>query len=225
MNNRFIQFVMFRFKAVLFKVFLFLLILIGQEVAVAQKFSGSFLGGLSTSQVAGDALGGFNKAGVIAGASVYYPFKNDFGLEMEIKFIQKGSRKPVNAESNDLSYYRMSLNYVEVPVLFQYNYSRRFQFNAGVSWGRLLSSKEEDAGGKIPESQTLPFEKNEIAVCGGMYYGFNEKWFVDFRLSNSVLPIRKIGQRKLQNIESGQYNTVLSFTLKYRIGFQLLNAK
>lgn len=191
--------------------------------SVAQKFSGSFFGGLSSSQVAGDQLSGFNKAGVIVGASVFLPVKSNLGLEMEIQFIQKGSRKPVNAESTDLSYYRMQLNYVEVPFLFHYSYSKRFHFNAGLSVGQLLSSKEEDSGGEIPESQTLPFEKTEIAICGGMYYGFNEKFFLDLRLSNSILPIRKIGESKIQNIESGQYNTVLSFTLKYRIGFNQQN--
>lgn len=197
----------------------FILIFVASTFSFAQKFNGSFFGGLSSSQVAGDQLSGFNKAGVIVGASVFLPVKNNLGVEMEIQFIQKGSRKPVDSESTDLSYYRMHLNYVEVPFLFHYSYSKRFQFNVGFSVGQLLSSKEEDSGGEIPESQTLPFEKTEFAACGGMYYGFNEKFFLDLRLSNSILPIRKIGESNIQNIESGQYNTVLSFTLKYRIGF------
>lgn len=196
-----------------------LFLIVGYSVCVAQKFSGSFFGGLSSSQVAGDQLSGFNKAGVIAGASVFLPIKSNLGVEMEIQFIQKGSRKPVDAESTDLSYYRMQLNYVEVPFLLHYNYSKRFHFNVGFSVGQLLSSKEEDSGGVIPENQTLPFEKKEFAICGGMYYGFNEKFFLDLRLSNSVIPIRKIGENNIQNIKSGQYNTVLSFTIKYRIGF------
>ncbi|MBK7856479.1 MAG: PorT family protein [Bacteroidetes bacterium] len=200
--------------------FAFILIFVAPTFSIAQKFSGSFFGGLSSSQVAGDRLSGFNKAGVIAGASVFLPVKSSLGVEMEIQFIQKGSKKPVDAESEDLEYYRMHLNYVEVPFLFHYSYSKRFQFNAGFSVGQLLSSKEEDAGGEIPESQTLPFEKTEFAVCGGMYYGFNEKFFLDLRLSNSILPIRKIGESNIQNIKSGQYNTVLSFTLKYRMGFK-----
>ena len=201
----------------------FALFVVSSTISVAQKFSGSFFGGLSSSQVAGDQLSGFNKAGVIVGASVFLPVKSNLGVEMEIQFIQKGSRKPADSESNDLSYYRMHLNYVEVPFLLHYSYSKRFHFNAGFSIAQLLSSKEEDEGGEIPESQTLPFEKTEFAVCGGMYYGFNEKFFLDLRLSNSILPIRKIGEKKIGNIESGQYNSVLSFTLKYRIGFKQQN--
>ena len=159
----------------------FALFFVSSTISVAQKFSGSFFGGLSSSQVAGDQLSGFNKAGVIVGASVFLPVKSNLGVEMEI------------------------------------------HFNAGFSIAQLLSSKEEDEGGEIPESQTLPFEKTEFAVCGGMYYGFNEKFFLDLRLSNSILPIRKIGEKKIGNIESGQYNSVLSFTLKYRIGFKQQN--
>jgi Outer membrane protein beta-barrel domain len=185
----------------------------------AQSFSGSFFGGLSSSQVAGDRLSGFNKAGIIAGGSVFLPLKNKLGLEMEMQFIQKGSKKPVDANSNDLSYYRMQLNYIEVPLLLHYSYSKRFHFNAGFSFGRLLSNKEEDEGGTIPTSQLLPFEKSELAVCGGMYYGFTEKFYLHLRLSNSILPIRKTGQSQLQYIQSGQYNSVLSFTLKYRLGY------
>ena len=49
------------------KISIVLLILLFTNKMTAQEFKGGFIGGLSTSQLSGDMLGGFNKAGLIIG--------------------------------------------------------------------------------------------------------------------------------------------------------------
>jgi hypothetical protein len=212
---------MAKYKSIFFQLFFlisFLLCVLHSEFANAQRFAGSVIAGLSATQVAGDQLSGFNKSGFIAGGSVSNKLSEKFSLEMEIKFAQKGSKSV--RDTLTYKYYRMSLNYVEVPLLLQYNYSKKFQFNVGISIGSLVSHKEEDQYGIIPDANSLPFEKVEYAVCGGMYYGITENFFLNLRMSNSILPIRKLGDNSLHlsYLQSGQYNTVLEFTLKYRFG-------
>lgn len=196
---------------VLFFCFTFFLL----QFSLAQSFTGAIHAGVSATQVAGDGLSGYHKAGIIAGGSVYTKLSEKFVAEMEIQYIQKGSKTKL--DSLNYYYYKMSLAYIEVPILIQYNYSRRFQFYAGISIGQLIASKEEDFGGEIPN--TLEFEKNDFSFFGGFNFGFSEKFLAVFRLSNSFLPIRRVGADTplLQNIISGQYNTVIELKLKYRL--------
>ena len=60
----------------------------------AQNFGGGFILGLSTSQVSGDNLGGFNKAGLLAGVFANTSISELLSFQMEMTFIQKGSDNP-----------------------------------------------------------------------------------------------------------------------------------
>ena len=60
----------------------------------AQNFGGGLILGLSTSQVGGDNLGGFNKAGLLVGAFVNIPISELLSFQMEMTYIQKGSNNP-----------------------------------------------------------------------------------------------------------------------------------
>ena len=55
----------------------------------AQNFGGGLIAGLSTSQVAGDNLAGFNKIGMMAGAFVTFPqvYSENIKLQLEIIYI------------------------------------------------------------------------------------------------------------------------------------------
>src|SRR5438132_3331012 len=97
------------------KLFFTSLFIIFFQLLYAQRFHAGVTGGISTTQVAGDQLSGFNKAGVIAGGFVNSSLSEKTSLQMEIIFIQKGSRKPVETD-NDNQYYVMRLSYFEVPV-------------------------------------------------------------------------------------------------------------
>ena len=60
----------------------------------AQNFGGGIILGLSTSQVDGDNLGGFNKAGLLVGAFANTSISEFYAFQMEITYIQKGSNNP-----------------------------------------------------------------------------------------------------------------------------------
>jgi len=106
----------------------------------------------------------------------------------------------------------MSLNYIEVPVMFEYKAAKRLRLHAGPTLGVLLSSKEENQDGELPDQPA--FEKYEIGIAGGLSFYITPQFSLNLRLSNSVLPIRKVGV-DYGNTVSGQYNSGLAFTLKY----------
>jgi hypothetical protein len=75
-------------------------------------------GGLSlagvTSQIDGDSWGGFNKWGFHFGGYAQYRFSEKVGLQTEILYGLRGSREV------QTDYGQITLQYIDVPVLFQY---------------------------------------------------------------------------------------------------------
>lgn len=193
--------------------FIFILVSISVMTS-AQNFNAQLLAGVCASQVSGDQLAGFNKAGIMIGAGINTLIAKKVSLGFEIYYIQKGSRKQNDVEKGDLEYYRLRLNYMEVPVFFQYQLSDKFGIIAGPSVGTLVGSEEEDQDGEIIGQP--PFIKYEVSACGGFKYLFSDNWGLYLRGSQSLAPVRNHSNRSVYRLNRGQYNSVLMFTLFYQ---------
>ena len=99
--------------------FIFFFILFLNKYNSAQEFNAGVLSGLSTSQVSGDNLGGFNKAGIILGGFVNRKINTALQIQIEMMYIQKGSSNP--KPENLIG--EINLEYIEIPILFSYNSS------------------------------------------------------------------------------------------------------
>ena len=132
--------------------------------AKAQRFRGGVIAGISTTQIEGDGYGGFNKAGLQLGGFVNTDISEKFIGQFEINYINKGSKDPANHEIGKYDYYIIRINYVEIPVLLRYKF-KKFIFDLGLSYGRLVKEKQEDSNGDVPQQglKIGPFKKNEIA--------------------------------------------------------------
>ena len=97
----------------------------------AQNFQSGLITGISTSQVSGDDLGGFNKIGLQLGGFVNHPLGKNSKGQFELYYIDKGSNDPK-------SLFQIDLSYVESSYSFLYKYQ-------GFSWeeGPLASPQRE----------------------------------------------------------------------------------
>ncbi|HSH66709.1 MAG TPA: porin family protein [Bacteroidia bacterium] len=199
-------------KHILF--FLFICI-IHQAQGQEKRFAAGAKIGLSTSQVSGDDLAGFNKAGLSAGLFSSILFSKKWTAAFELLFVQKGSKYVSHPELGDPFYYRLQLNYIEVPVFLQYHL-KKFCLEAGPGFGYLINYEEEDMSGIITGYR--PFNKTEISYNVGINYQIIPHLGVNVRYSNSVSSIRDhtSGAHTLAN--PGQQNTVLQLTISYTIG-------
>lgn len=179
----------------------------------SQNFKASLIAGLSSSQVSGDNLAGFDKAGLLFGSAIGLRFSDKFSSQFEIIYVEKGSRKNANPDKNDFTAYKLNLNYIEVPVLIRYHVKPRITLEAGPSLGVLISSKEEDQYG--PFINPRPFNKTETSLAGGVNYKISNKLSANWRISNSILPIRPHASGEVHGLNRGQYNTAMYFTLRY----------
>jgi hypothetical protein len=176
----------------------------------AQEFRGGILAGLAASEISGDRLEGPNKAGFYLGAFVNRYFSPVSSFQMELDFIQKGSRENPDSTNNFRSYL-LRLNYVEMPVHYKFDFHPRGTVEGGLSLGVLVHSYEAADGYEwVSGSDFDPFD---LSFNVGLYYTLLEKLRINVRYSNSVLPVRPHSGGATWRLNKGQYNEVLSFVL------------
>ncbi len=188
-------------------------------MASAQDDQGRFVAKLQVggfgSQVGGDGLSGFDKFNFGAGIGVSTALREEFYMEMELNFVQKGSKQRTDPDKFGQDQYKMDLWYLQIPILFEYRYNDKFGGAIGPAFGALVSSKETDFYGEIqnqPEFNSLDFS----LVIGGRYY-LSKRFMAELRLDQSLAPIRSKGSGISRRLKGRQYNTVLGVFLSYYI--------
>ena len=176
----------------------------------AQNFGGGLIAGASTSQVAGDMLGGFNKIGLLAGAYTNLKIKENLQLQLEIIYIEKGSRNP-NLHKNTIQ--EITLSYVEVPISINLQQKENLGIELGILPAFIMTSKMNDYSSETKIDPS--FEKYDFGVFVGINYHLSKKIILNSRISNSIIPIRPHVSEATDGWNKGQYNTVLSFALHY----------
>ena len=179
----------------------------------AQKFSAGLIAGIAATQLSGDDLGGFDKAGLVAGGMVHTQVSERVYMAMEILYFQKGSRKNADPENADYTSYLCKLNYFEVPILVQYKSLKRFTFEAGPTFGALLSSYEEDEYGEIPDRRE--FNSFELGLAGGMKVQFAKDFNFIMRYGQSIMPVRDHVSGETYYFNRGQYNSTVLIAFQY----------
>ena len=186
----------------------------------AQNFGGGLILGLSTSQVGGDNLAGFHKAGWLLGVFANKSISELLSFQMEMTYIQKGSNNPNmnDPEHKNHPNADISSSYIEIPILLQYHQSNILKIEGGFLSAFLIDGYYNDLNGEM-ESEIDPFIKYDFGLLLGIDYTFSNKLSLNTRLSNSILPVGaedydypnwwKWTNRK------GKYNSVLSFALHY----------
>lgn len=197
--------------------FLFLSISViaqNSETEKISEFKAGLIAGISTSQISGDNLAGFRKFGINAGVFSRYTFSPKYSAQFEVTFIQKGSRKTPDPENNDYTFYRLNLNYIEIPVLLKYKH-KHFVFEAGPYASYLINFQEENEQGTLPFIR--PFYKYDIGGAIGINVDFNEHLQMNWRYTNSWFPVRPHLSNANFRWNRGQLNSVIEFTLHYEI--------
>ncbi len=178
----------------------------------SQEFNAGPSVGVSTSQVSGDNLAGFNKAGIILGGFVNRKVNNQMMLQIEMIYIQKGSSNP-NQNVNNLA--DIHLDYIEIPLLAIFKSSEKLSIEGGFHCSALIDGYYQDLYGEL-ENQTS-FDNFELGAIIGISYNLSPKISLNTRLNNSIIPIAEHASGQTYRFNMGKYNTGLNFILKYQI--------
>ena len=178
----------------------------------AQSFGGGIIAGASTSQVAGDLLGGFNKIGFLTGAYTSLNVKENISFQFEITYIEKGSKNP-NIHKKNIA--EITLSYVEVPISINLQQKENLGVEVGILPAFLINAEMNDYFSEIEIGPA--FEKYDFGVFAGINYHITDNIILNTRISNSIIPIRPHVSGATNGWNKGQYNTVLSFAIHYKI--------
>lgn len=183
----------------------------------AQRFDAGFLCGIAATQVDGDSYSGYNKMGPIAGIWVGHRLSSVLYTRMELRYLQKGSYAKKTEEGSGTSFYRMRLNYFEIPLLLGYRLRNGFNPLIGLSGGYLIKAKEMNEYGLLPAEDIQKFRKVEFAGLLGMEYNKSEHWAFTLVFTYSIFPIRPHNSDVVYRWNRGQYNNVFELIARYKL--------
>ena len=161
-----------------------------------QRFKAGITAGLNASQINGDQSAGFEKLGLVAGIRGVTVINEKMELSLEILFSQRGSRSDLFNSNNTNIPFNIELNYIEVPVLFNFGdwlsndeEYYRLHFHAGFSYGNLFSTNIEDDGTGILTADAEFYRTNNVSWLGGFTYFINKHLGATVRYSRSITPL------------------------------------
>ena len=177
----------------------------------AQNFGGGVILGLGASQVGGDNLAGFHKAGWLLGVFANKSISELLSFQMEMTYIQKGSNNPNNTDLHEYD-----LNYLEIPFFLKYQTKYQLKIEGGFLTGILINQTERYSDGiELINMSNGNFNTFDFGVGLGIDYSFTEKLTLNSRISNTLFfsPTREYSAQTF--INRGNYNSVLSFAIHY----------
>jgi hypothetical protein len=192
-------------------------IVFGVITATGQQFHGGVIAGIVGSQVAGDTYSGYKKAGIFAGGYVSLDVSEKSAFQMELTYFQKGSRENPT-EKNNYQSYLLRLNYIEMPVLYQYK-AGKFTIEAGPSAGFLMGFYEEVNLEVISDKQGyIKPARVTMQINLGFSYFISENIGVGLRTNNSLMNI--FSEQQSGDVwrlwDHGRYNDALVLSVFYQ---------
>ncbi|HKK58666.1 MAG TPA: outer membrane beta-barrel protein, partial [Salinivirga sp.] len=97
------------------------ILLFAASIASAQlaNFKGGLEAGVMGTQVDGDTLSGYDKAGLRVGGFIEKPVTEEISVQFAMVYTQKGSQGEKKVD-DPFSFYEINLHYVDMPLTARY---------------------------------------------------------------------------------------------------------
>jgi hypothetical protein len=195
------------------EIFFIIILFLSCLLLPAQNFNAGILAGGNMSQLDGDGHGGYSKIGFQGGGFVSLQVSDRSSFQMEMEYIGKGSNPPYDSTGND---YLFRFHYLEIPLLYQFTFGKRFNVEAGPAADVLLGSYEEVNGFESPS--TIPLRPVTLSGIIGFSGFITPHLAGNIRFNYSILSVRQpadVHPPEYRRIlfEKGQYNNVITFSL------------
>lgn len=173
----------------------------------------AIIAGFNVTQVDGDDLTGYHKFGANVGAGAYIRLPKNLSVSFEILYSQKGSKSSSVEKDIIGGKYKLILDYIDVPLMFNYHDKEIAIFGAGISVNNLIRYKQTFTGASKPPDQ----EYKRIGIDGVMSVTFliKGKIGVNMRYSYSMA---KINSKAIpwSNLSYGQQrHNILGLRMMY----------
>lgn len=223
----------------------FLFILCATVSGYAQKYNSPFKAGatigLNMTQIDGDEQFGYNRKGLNFGLRGAVILRKDMDVSTELLYSERGTKPDATETSKQKRIINLSLQYAEVPVLFNYYYNKapdghyRWNFYTGVSYARLLRSQTSIFKGfnvidTIQQNlvNTNGYKTSDLSFIIGFKRYFTNRVGVSLRHTNSLNllyknPVQVAPTRGTVLIRN--YTSFRSFFLSVNISYDFITPK
>lgn len=181
------------------------------------KFAARVNGGLSTTQVHGDQISGFNKFGYTAGASVDIRRKESGGVQFGMFLTQKGSRRVPDPKNGDYTTWSYRFTYIDLPIIKTWD-AQDWWIGAGIQPSILVRGEEDFYGNGFTELsylELLPVDLGAVASAG---WKFNSLISTEVRLSQSLMPISERPDQPVQRWNNFMMNMAIQWMITLSVG-------
>lgn len=190
---------------------IFILLFSVPVLSVAQRFDGGIALGASATQVDGDDWGGFTKIGLVAGAYIKTDISDNIGFQIDLHYIDKGSKNRKDPDNPGESQFKIKLRYVQMPFMGYYHFRKRYNIELGIAPAYLISSKILENGEELPDY--YKYKPFDLSALLGLRVYLNEHISTNLRFMYSVLTITDDSDPTYNH--PNQFNNLLTFTLNY----------
>lgn len=193
-------------------------------MAMAQSFNGGLIAGGVISQVNGDGYGGFHQIGFTGGGFINLPFGQCSAVQMELKYSMFGSHSSANEIVSPQTHFKLRLNYIELPVMYQYSLTKLrigqqslsfITLEIGLSLDYLFNYKETETDGS--QNAQINWRKFSITGNAGVHFNLTHGLGINIRYMNSIIPIRVEYEQDAsgKTYRNNYFNIVLQATVTY----------
>jgi hypothetical protein len=185
-----------------------------QAQEAIKRRKGEFIGlvkiGAVASQIYNDDFGGYNKLGGTAGFGVYTNVFRSGGLQLEINYAMRGSRKPPRPDDGDFTSALIEAHYVDIPILYR-SQIWKLDYEFGLCTGVLITTREVYNPVQPP---LWDFNRIEMGINAGIHVPITDLWSFNPRFHYSITPAAgKLGVVNTFNLIGGAYHNAISFSL------------
>jgi hypothetical protein len=210
----------------------------------AQKNNSLFKAGVTTgvnlTQIDGDDQFGYNRRGYNFGLRGAVILRKDMDISTELLFSQRGTQPNTDEKLKNKRTVNVSLNYAEVPFLFNYYYDRsdighyRWNIYAGFSYGRLLKSQTSIFKGYFTDTiqqnlvNTIGYNTSDFSLIFGIKRYFTPRFGFSLRHTASLNLLYKNPQpvvvTRVQPVNKN-YTSFRSFFISVNVFYDFITPK
>lgn len=187
----------------------------GQSEGYDRGFQADIILGANFSQLDGDGIAGFNKAGIKAGLDISYPTSQTKGWSLGLYLDQRGSSTRL-IRTNVFDQF-IALQYLSIPISvyskswYHEDINRyKIKVYGSVVPARLFSSSSDNPSF---DNETDSFKKWDISLLVGVSYGIGPSASLRLSVERSVLKIYRIPNSSETGLQSYQLNFSYAYSL------------
>ena len=180
-----------------------------------RRFQADVVIGANFSQLDGDGISGFNKAGIKAGFDISYPTSSTKGWTLGLYLDQRGSSTSL-IRTNVYDQF-ISLQYISIPISlysksWYHDDTDRYKIKifGSVIPARLFASSSDNPSF---DNETDNFKKWDLSFLVGVSYGVGRKASLRLSGERSILKIYRIPNSTESGLQSYQLNLSYAYSL------------